>query len=130
MTTEARDTSTQEQVEAQLPLPHLSFQVLVVLAGGPNHGYGIAKELEVISGGRTRPGTGSLYLSLANLRDDGLVEETSAPPGAEVDARRKYYRLTALGDEVLAAEARRLQALLDLARRHDVAVDAPLSMEA
>lgn len=123
MTAEAprAQQDTQEGVEDHLPLPHLAFQVLVVLAGGPNHGYGIAKELEVISDGRTRPGTGSLYLSLANLREAGLARETEPPGGERVDARRKYYRLTALGRRVAAAESERLARLLELARRRHVA---------
>jgi len=119
------ERTSPESVERHLPLPHLAYQVLVVLAGGPQHGYGVAKEVEVLSDGRTRPGTGSLYLSLSKLCEDGLVEESDPPPGAKADARRKYYRLTALGRRVALAESRRLEGLLSRARRDLEVAEAP-----
>lgn len=97
-------------------LPRLAFHVLLVLAGGPNHGYGIAKHVEADSDGRTRPGTGSLYLSLARLKERGLIEATGAPNGT--DSRRRYYRLTAAGRVAAAAECRRMQRLVAIGRRH------------
>ena len=49
--------------------------------------------------------------------DQGLVEETDERPDSSLDdERRRYYRLTALGQRVGAAEQARLAALLDAAR--------------
>lgn len=104
------------QNQATAPLPTLGFHVLLVLAEGRNHGYGIAKLVEENTGGRTKPGTGSLYLSMAKLREQGLIEVTSAPSGA--DARRRYYRLTGEGRQAAAAECRRMERLVALGRRH------------
>lgn len=89
-----------------LPLPHLEFQVLACLAGADLHGYGIVKEVAARSDTGTRPSTGSLYLAIARLEENGLVEETRTPPGE--DDRRRTYRLTPFGRRVAEAEAERL----------------------
>jgi len=98
-------------------LPRMAYQVLLVLAGGANHGYAIAKEIERNSAGRTRAGTGSLYLSMSKLKQAGLIE-ICGPPASESrrDARRRYYRLTDEGRHVAVAESARLVRLLQLAR--------------
>lgn len=93
------------------PLTPLSFQILVALADGPKHGYGILKEIEEASGASFATSTGTLYLAIRRLEQAGLLEP------AEGDSRRRYYRLTPEGREVAAAEARRLASLLSVARR-------------
>lgn len=99
-----------------LPLTHLSYHVLVALADGPRHGYGIIKEVERGSGGAVVPSTGALYLALQRMQDEGLLEETrERPPEEDDDPRRKYYRLTGLGRRVAVAESERLAALLGVA---------------
>jgi hypothetical protein len=54
------------------------------------------------------------------MLDQGLIEQTDERPDPALDdQRRRYYRLTALGHRVGAAEQRRLETLLDAARlRH------------
>jgi DNA-binding PadR family transcriptional regulator len=106
-------------IDRHLPLPGLAFQVLLVLAGADNHGYGIAKEVESNTAGRTRVGTGSLYLSMAKLADQGMIEPSDPPPASR-DRRRRYYRLTDMGRDVAAAEAHRLAALVRLAGERDL----------
>lgn len=98
--------SESRDVHELLPLPHLEFQVLACLAGGDLHGYGIVKEVAARSEAGTTPSTGSLYLAIARLQDNGLVEETETPPGE--DDRRRTYRMTRFGRRVAEAEARRL----------------------
>lgn len=100
-----------------LPLSNLTFHVLLALTEGPAHGYGIGKTMEERSEGRLNPTTGSLYQALRRLSEEGLIED--APEAAETssDQRRIYFRLTALGRRVAAAEARRLRNLVALARR-------------
>lgn len=96
------------------PLTPLSFQVLVALADCPRHGYGILKEIEERTGEPFASSTGTLYLALQRLEEEGAIEPTTAP--ASGDARRRYYRLTAAGREAAASEAARLTRLLAVAR--------------
>lgn len=81
--------------------------ILASLADGDRHGYGIARDVEELSGGRIRLTAGTIYGALNRLSDDGLV----APAGErEVQGRRRrYYRLTPAGHDVLAAEVERLR---------------------
>jgi PadR family transcriptional regulator len=85
-----------------------TFLILTALAGGTQHGYGIITDVERISDQRVRLRAGTLYTALERLRADRLVEVDREEI---VDGRlRRYYRLTAVGQERLAAEAVRLQA--------------------
>ncbi len=98
-----------------------SFHILVVLAGGPLHGYGIRREVETWTEGEVRLWPATLYGTLSELEKEGWIEETASPGGADDDARRKYYRLTAAGRSALSAEAARLEGLARLARSRLVA---------
>jgi DNA-binding PadR family transcriptional regulator len=97
--------------DSRLPLTPLSFQILVAVADGPRHGYGIIKEIELATGEPMKSSTGTLYLAIERLEQEGLLEEEPSR-----DARRRYYRLTALGRETAASEAKRLATLLGVAR--------------
>ena len=99
--------------DADLPLTHLSYHILLALADADRHGYGIIKEIEERTEGAMTPSTGALYLALQRMDEEGLIEHTEAPPGE--DRRRKYYRLTEAGREAALAETGRLAALLDVA---------------
>src|SRR3990172_7227031 len=101
-------------MDRRLPLTPLSFQILVALADGPKHGYGILKEIEEASGERLKSSTGTLYLAIQRLEQEGLIEEDAAV--AAGDSRRRYYRLTPDGREVAVAETPRLASLLGVAR--------------
>ena len=100
-------------MDSQRPLTPLSFQILVALADGPKHGYGIIKEIEEASGDSLKSSTGTLYLAIQRLEHEGLLEEEKA---AASDSRRRYYRLTPAGREVAVAETRRLATLLGVAQ--------------
>ena len=77
--------------------------ILASLAGGELHGYGIAREAEALSGGRTRLTAGTLYGALGRLEEEGLVEQTREEV---VDGRRRrYYRLSGPGRSRLSQEA-------------------------
>lgn len=93
-----------------------SFQMLVALAGGPRHGYAIRQEVEARTEGAVRLWPATLYGTLAELAERGLIEETESPGGEDDDARRRYYALTAVGRKVVAEEAARLDKLVRLAR--------------
>ncbi|NKB86977.1 MAG: PadR family transcriptional regulator [Acidobacteria bacterium] len=90
-----------------LPLTPLSFEILLSLADGPRHGYGIIKEAEARSGTPFASSTGTLYLAIRRLQKDGLLAPARSGDG---DSRRQAYDLTELGREVAVAEAERLEA--------------------
>ncbi|MFE7186693.1 MULTISPECIES: PadR family transcriptional regulator [Streptomyces] len=82
--------------------------LLTALADEPRHGYAIAREVELISGGRVKMRTGTLYGALERLLGQGLIEVHEEQI---VDSRlRRTYSLTAAGRESLAAEAARIAA--------------------
>src|SRR5918911_1354855 len=100
-----------------LPLTPAVLQILLALADGERHGYGIMREVEGRSGGEGRLGPGTLYGSIKRMLADGLIEETDERPDPELDdERRRYYRLTDFGQRVAQLEARRLARLVDEAR--------------
>lgn len=102
-----------------LPLRPPVFHILLALAKADLHGLGIADEVEGATDGAVELGPGTLYRSLKQMLEDGLVTETD-PPEADADPRRKYYRATDEGHRVLAAEARRLARIVDVARERHV----------
>ena len=51
-----------------------SFWVLTVLTSGPQHGYGLLKEIEILSEGTTCPQVGALYRTIDRLEADGYIE--------------------------------------------------------
>jgi DNA-binding PadR family transcriptional regulator len=103
-----------------LPLTPLASQVLLALADADRHGYGIIREVDERTDGMVRIRTGTLYTMLQRLLDEKLVEESPLRPEEGDDERRKYYRITDLGRAVLAAETRRLEALISDAHRKQV----------
>jgi len=105
------------EVAALLPLTPAAFQILLALAGGERHGYGIMREIADGSGGKTRLGPGTLYRSIKQMLAAGLIEESSERPDPALDdERRRYYRLTALGKRTLELELQRLSDVVQLAR--------------
>lgn len=100
-----------------LPLPHLTYQVLLSLARAPLHGYAIAKEVEERCAPGSAPSTGSLYLAMGRLQESSLIEK------AGKDGRRILYRMTRLGRSVAEAETARLQSLVAVAESRDLAAE-------
>jgi DNA-binding PadR family transcriptional regulator len=107
-----------------LPLTPIALQVLLALSGESRHGYGIIGEVDRRTDGLMRLRTGTLYVLLQRLTADGLIEPTSAPASASREktpgSPRRYYAVTSLGRDVTAAEARRLAAVVNEARRQRV----------
>ena len=99
------------------PISRTAFHVLVAIGPEERHGYGIMQEVARITEGATRLGPGGVYTTLRRLLDDGLIEESDERPDVELDdQRRRYYRLTALGRTVVAAEIARMDRLVGAAR--------------
>ena len=102
---------------SQEPLTPAVFHILVSLADGERHGYGIMQEIAERTGRQTIMGPGTLYGSIKRMMDTGLVEEAGERRDPEAgDERRRYYRLTRRGRTAAVAEAERLAALVRDAR--------------
>ena len=96
-----------------VPLKIHWFHIMLSLAGGEQHGYGIMQEVLNRTIGKVRLWPATLYGSIKRLIEAGLIEESDERPAPELDdARRRYYRLTSLGKRVLDAECDRLQELV------------------
>ena len=109
-----------------IPLRPVEFEILLVLTAGDSHGYGIIKEAEERSEGRTRIETGTLYRALRRLTDAGLVEPSTRRAVSDLDdERRRYFTITPFGKEVAAVEARRLAAQVDAAKARALLTDLP-----
>lgn len=109
-----RDSGEHTDSAHFLPLPSSSFHVLLVLAEDEKHGYAIMREVERISEGAVRMGPGTLYGTIKRLLDVGLIEESGERPDPELDdERRRYYRITGLGERVVTAEVRRLSTMIE-----------------
>jgi DNA-binding PadR family transcriptional regulator len=93
-----------------------TFLVLVALAEGRRHGYGVIQDVEKLSGGKTKLRAGTLYATLDRLASEGLIEDA----GEEVvgGRLRHYYRLTRRGNAVLESESQqRLKVAKEAIRR-------------
>ena len=103
------------RVESLVPLRPVEFHVLLSLAGGERHGYGIMQDIK--NRGEAAPDIGTLYRALARMVDQGWIEATDSRPHPDTDdERRNYYHITEAGRRVAKAEARRLETLTRAAR--------------
>jgi DNA-binding PadR family transcriptional regulator len=98
------------------PLPSAAFQILLSLAGGDLHGYGIMREVAAQTGDRMRLGPGTLYSSIQTLLEAKLIEELDQREAKIGQERRRYYRITSAGRKLARSEADRLANLLRVAR--------------
>ena len=99
------------------PLSSVAVLALSSLAEAPRHGYAIMKDVAARSRGEVEPGATSLYRTLWQLSEEGLVTESGDRPSAELDdERRRYFRITPAGRRALAGELARLERLVAAAR--------------
>ncbi len=104
------------------PLSSATLHILLALAGGNLHGYGIIKEVTRNSDGHYRLGPGTLYDNLKKLMDAGLVADAATSssskrkPVSSKEDDRRFYTLTKDGKNALAAEVDRLQSVVREAR--------------
>src|SRR5471032_168024 len=104
----ANQEATDEDTPIVATITPAVFHIMVALADGEAHGYGIMRDVEHLSGGEMRLGPGTLYRSIQRMLVDGLIEERDIALDDETDdERRRYYRLTARGLAVARAEAKR-----------------------
>jgi len=99
------------------PLTPAVFHILLALADGERHGYGIMQEVSARTGGKVVLGPGTLYGTIKRILEDGLIEEAGERSDPELnDERRRYYRITGQGRKAAMAEAERLRALVRVAQ--------------
>jgi DNA-binding PadR family transcriptional regulator len=92
-----------------LPLTPPVFHILLALADEERHGYGIMQDVARQTDDALQLGPGTLYGCLKRMLAAGLVEESDERPDPALDdERRRYYRMTGLGQMVARAEAQRL----------------------
>lgn len=116
-----RPSSSRRGARSFLPLTPRVYHVLLALADGPLHGYGVILAVEALTEGLIVLRTGTLYVLMRRLLDQDLIEESDDRPGPdEDDERRRYYTLTVLGRDVLEAESVRLRSVLAAARKKRV----------
>jgi DNA-binding PadR family transcriptional regulator len=105
------------QPDESQPLTPPVFHILMALADGERHGYGIMQDVARQTDGALQLGPGTLYGCLKRMLAAQLVEESDERPDPALDdERRRYYRITPLGDRVVRAEARRLAGAVSAAR--------------
>ena len=106
-----------------LPLPVAHLHILMALGTGDKHGYAIMQEVEILTEGAVTMGPGTLYGAIKKMLNSGLVEESDERPDPELDdERRRYYRISGLGERVLNAEIGRMEHLARTARARQTIV--------
>jgi PadR family transcriptional regulator PadR len=110
-----------------LPLKPVELLILTMLTAGDRHGYGLRQDIVDHTAGRVALEAGNLYRHIRRLQSAGIIDETEPRSlASDSDERRIYYRLLPFGRRVLAAEVRRLRALIAIAEaNHVVAPAAP-----
>ena len=102
-------------------LPEATFHILIALARGERHGYGIIQEVERATDGKLRLGAGTLYRALQRMLEQGLIVETNERPDPrDDDERRRYYRITPDGRAAARDEAQRLAGMVRLAESRGI----------
>jgi DNA-binding PadR family transcriptional regulator len=83
--------------------------ILISLADGPKHGYGMIDDIASVAEIRFGPGT--LYGAITRLESRGLIERLDA------EDRRNPYPLTGLGEKALRARLASIQAIARIGQR-------------
>ena len=110
-----------ENISPQQPLTPAVFHILLALADGEKHGYSIMKEVETQTSGKLKMGPGTLYGSIKRMLGAGFIEAADERPDPALDdERRRYYRLSSLGQSVLSTESQRLEQAVKVARQKQV----------
>lgn len=112
----------EDAVDRHLPLKPADYLTLLALTEGEQHGYGLVKKIETLSGGTLKLVPGNFYSVLQRLLSEGLLQEAERRAARDLDdRRRRYYAISELGRAVAAAETARLKSLVEVAEAHDLA---------
>lgn len=103
-------------LDSQQPLRRVEFHILLSLAAGERHGYGILQDIEA-RGEPAVPDVGTMYRALARMTELGFIETSARRPAPDAAGeRRNYYRITDAGRRAAKAEVKRLEALIRAAK--------------
>ncbi len=93
-----------------VPMTETAFYILLCLRE-PNHGYGIVQTVEKLTDGAIKLAPGTMYGSLSKMEKDGVIRFIRE------EDKRKIYKITDLGEEVLLAlEIKRIERLYKIAK--------------
>ena len=92
-----------------VPMTETGFYILLCLRE-PNHGYGIVQKVKELTDGEINLAPGTMYGSLSKMEKDGLISFVKE------EDKRKIYRITELGTEVLNLELKRIDRLYSNAK--------------
>ncbi len=92
-----------------VPMTETAFYILLCLRE-PNHGYGVVQTVEKLTDGAIRLAPGTMYGSLSKMEKDGVIRFIRE------EDKRKIYKITDLGEEVLAIEIKRIERLYKITR--------------
>ena len=87
-----------------VPMTETGFYILFCLRK-PNHGYGIVQMVDKLTDGEIRLAPGTMYGTLSKMEKDGIIRFVGE------EEKRKIYKITELGTEVLDLELKRIQRL-------------------
>ena len=102
-------------MEKNAPLTEALFYILLAVRH-PNHGYGIIQEVEEMTAGRVVLGAGTLYGAIQSLEKKGWIHIYSEDTESR---KKKEYLITEEGKSVFGEERKRLEELLENAKRMD-----------
>ena len=97
-------------------LPKVAFSILLALSLRERHGYEIIKQVQEDSKNKINLGPGALYTSIKQLRKQGLIVEVTHAD----DTKRRYYKLSGVGNKALQDELLYYENALLLARKRKV----------
>lgn len=104
----------ENEIKKHLPLTEPAQVILAVLSGRKLHGYKIMKHAQQETG--LDIPTGTLYRNISKMLKSGMIIETTPPTNTNSDdQRRKYYKLTGLGERILDAQIVRNTAIASAA---------------
>ena len=103
------------EMEKNTPLTEALFYILLAVRH-PNHGYGIIQEVEEMTAGRVVLGAGTLYGAIQSLEKKGWIRIYSEDTESR---KKKEYLITEEGKSVFKEERKRLEELLENAKRMD-----------
>ncbi|MGL6107992.1 PadR family transcriptional regulator [Romboutsia sp.] len=94
-------------IQKYIPLTEATYYILLSMVE-PIHGYKLMQNVEEMTGGAVKLGPGTLYGATSKLVKDGVIEQVDSS-----EERRKSYKLTSLGREILKLEYKRLNLLVE-----------------
>lgn len=94
---------SEKMIQKYIPLTEATYYILLSMIE-PIHGYKLMQNVEEMTSGKVKLGPGTLYGATSKLVKDGLIEQVVTE-----DERRKSYKLTSLGKEILKLEYKRLK---------------------